>query len=442
MDTSLNPQDDRRRARKRRVVLLCASATLGLASVAEASGPHFGDWAPAAKIDEVGGNHVDVNTPAVDGCPMQSPDGLSLYMASNRAGGNGGLDIWVATRLHRGDSWGAPANLPAPINSLSDDFCPTPLEDGGLLFVSRRTTPGVTCGLGDIYMARRNPAHGWSDPEHLACAPAGPNSALDEQGPSYVLGQLYFSRNSATVAGELFVSSKTDQGFGPASAIVELNDPTANDIQPNVRKDGREVVFSSNRAGGSGGQDIWTATRSSVDDAWSPPVNLGPAVNTGLSESRPSLSSDAEQLLFGRAGPVGTGEGGTGASDIYVTTRDKNPTTPFTGTWIGNDPEPPDGDGSTVHLVIADGPNPAIEFTDDFGTVCVNAGSPVTVFTARLNGRVDGLTLDATFRNARCGPVVLHFLAGESYSLELDDGGNDDPSDDTLFDGSVLWRRA
>jgi predicted small metal-binding protein len=85
----------------------------------------------------------------------------------------------------------------------------------------------------------------------------------------------------------------------------------------------REIVFSSNRAGGLGGQDIWSATRASVDDPWSNPVNLGPNVNTGLGESRPSLSWDAQQLLFGRAGPAGTGEGATGMSDIYVTTREK-----------------------------------------------------------------------------------------------------------------------
>jgi len=295
------------------------------APVALAGGPGFDSWATAQKIDEVGGNHADVNTASLDGCPIQAPDGLSLYMATNRPGGHGGLDIWVAARQHRNDPWGAPGNLPAPINSAADDFCPTPIEGGGLFFVSRRAIPDVTCGMGDIYLARLNPAHGWGEPEHLACAPAGPNSALDEQGPSFVQGQLYFSRSSAAVPGDLFVSSMTDAGFAPASAIVELNDAAANDIQPNMRKDGREVVFSSNRAGGAGGQDIWSSTRASVDDPWTPPVNLGPVVNTGFGESRPSLSNDAQQLLFGRAGPAGTNEGGTGASDIYVTTRQKNP---------------------------------------------------------------------------------------------------------------------
>jgi hypothetical protein len=308
------------------VLALVISVAAG-AALAALAGPNFSAWSAPQKIDEVGGNHADLNTPALDGCPIQSPDALSLYMATNRSGGKGGLDIWVATREKPSDAWGAPVNLPEPINSAADDFCPTPIHGDGLLFVSRRVVEGVTCGLGDIYFTRLNPAHGWSEPEHLGCDPVGPNSALDEQGPSYVQGRLYFSRSALPPGntGELYVSEKQgDMSFAAASPIVELNDATANDIQPNVRKDGREIVFSSNRVGGLGGQDIWSATRASVEDAWSAPVNLGSNVNTAFGESRPSLSWDAEQLLFGRAGPAGTGEGGTGMSDIYVTTRERN----------------------------------------------------------------------------------------------------------------------
>ena len=329
MTKSLDPTRSSQRSSRRRVAtfaaLVLTTVSLVDAPSAAAGGPQFGSWTSAEKIDTVGGNQEDLNTSSLDGCPIQAPDGLSLYMATNRPGGKGGLDIWVATRQHRGDAWGAPENLPEPINSAFDDFCPTPIEGNGLFFVSRRTIPGVTCGMGDIYVTRRNPAQGWSDPEHLACAPDGPNTAIDEQGPSYAQGQLYFSSSVPTGSGELFVSVKTGQGFGPATAIAELNDATANDIQPNVRKDGRELVFSSNRAGGAGGQDIWSATRASIDQPWSAPVNLGAGVNTAFGESRPSLSNDAAQLLFGRAGPAGTGEGGTGAADIYVTTRQKNP---------------------------------------------------------------------------------------------------------------------
>ena len=174
------------------VLGLTLSIAAGAALAADA-GPHFTAWAPAQKLDEVAGNNAEVNTPFLDGCPIQAPDGLSLYMASNRPGGLGGLDIWVAAREREDAPWSAPVNLGAPVNSAADDFCPTPIHGGGLFFVSREALPG-RCGLGDIYFTRLNPAHGWTEPERLACAPEGPNSALDEQGPSYIQGRLYYSR--------------------------------------------------------------------------------------------------------------------------------------------------------------------------------------------------------------------------------------------------------
>ena len=282
----------------------------------------FSDWAPAQKIDEVSNNSPELNTPSLDGCPIQAPDGLSIYMASNRPGGLGGLDIWVARRTSTDAPFGAPENMGAPINSSFDDFCPTPLRGNGLLFVSRRAT-AESCGMGDIYFSRRNPAHGWTEPTHFACAPDGPNSALDEQGPSYVDSGgrqlLFFSSGTAAIPADIFMSQgNVDSGFGPASPVVELNS-AGNDLQPNVRKDGLEVVFSSNFAypGALGGQDIYTSTRASITDPWSPPLNLGTAVNTAAAETRPSLSWDARTLLFGRA------PGPEGMADIYITTRDK-----------------------------------------------------------------------------------------------------------------------
>jgi hypothetical protein len=282
-------------------------------------------WSSAQKIDEMNGNSVEMNTSALDGCPIESPDGLSLYLASNRAGGKGGLDIWVATRSSTSSSWGAPQNLGEPVNSAADDFCPTPVGKNGLFFVSREALPGA-CGQGDIYFTHRTGAAGWAEPERLLCAPAGPNSALDEQGPSWVSAgktlrgkkMLFFSRSSATpaVPGEIYVSDRQNGArFGPATAVAELNDAAANDIQPNVRADGLEVVFSSNRAGGMGTQDIWIATRGSLDAPWSAPTNLGAVVNTTAAESRPSFSRNGAQLLFGRA------PGPEGSSDIYMTTR-------------------------------------------------------------------------------------------------------------------------
>ncbi len=312
-----------RRAPGGSTAILITLAALTLAGLASAAS--FGPWAASQKLDETGGNSAELNTPSIDGCPIQSPDGLRLYMASNRPGGRGGLDIWMATRPATSAPWGAPQNLGEPVNSAADDFCPTPVGKRSLFFVSREPLPGA-CGQGDIYFTHERSPGTWAEPERLLCAPAGPNSELDEQGPSWVdvsktlRGKklLYFSRSSTTpsVAGEIFVSERQNGArFGPATALTELNDAAANDIQPNVRADGLEIVFSSNRAGTAGGQDVWAATRSSVAAGWSAPVNLGPAVNTAAGETRPSLSRDGTQLLFGRA------PGPEGGSDIYITTR-------------------------------------------------------------------------------------------------------------------------
>jgi hypothetical protein len=303
-----------------RIIVMAGLLLAALAGTAAAS-HSLGPWGAAQKVDEIGGNSSELNTASLDGCPIQSPDGRSLYMASNRPGGLGLLDIWVARRPHRHAPWGAPENLGAPVNSAADDFCPTPIRGGGLFFVSREALPG-SCGMGDIYFTRHSRRHGWSEPERLACAPEGPNSELDEQGPSYVEAgrgtALYFSRSSAIVPGDIFVShERRHRGFGPAAPVAVLNDVAANDIQPNVRGDGREVVFSSNRTGTFGAQDIWVATRRSLHHAWSMPVNLGAAVNTAAAESRPSLSWDGRTLLFGRS------PGPEGMSDIYVATRGK-----------------------------------------------------------------------------------------------------------------------
>jgi hypothetical protein len=292
----------------RRHVLFCL---LGIALLVATAGTaqakqEPGEWGPAAS--------VPVNVPdAQDGCPIESPDGRSLYFASTRTGGQGGIDIWVAHRDSKHAPWGAPENLPAPINSVSDDFCPTPTRGGRLFFVSRRTIPGA-CGMGDIYLSRLNRATGWEDPRHLACDyDGGPNTGLDEQGPSYVKAggpSLYYSSGP-----DIYVSQRHRDGtFGVGRPVAELNS-TAMDIQPNVRRDGREIVFASNRVGTLGGQDIWASTRKGPKGSWSTPVNLGGNVNTLAGETRPSFSWDGDTLYFGRA------PGAPSTADIFVAHR-------------------------------------------------------------------------------------------------------------------------
>lgn len=283
------------------------------------SAMHFGPWDAPVNMESIAGTASDFNTAFNDGCPYQSPDGLSFYMASNRPGGLGGQDIWVATRESTDDPWGSPVNAGMPINSSADDFCPTPVRGNGLYFVTARPHPDG-CGGADIYFTRFNKKHGWSDPENLGC---GINSSAGEASPSYFEDEdgneiLYFSSNRT----DGFAPGGTDSdiyysvNFGPAQLAPGLN-TAQDDFRPNVRKDGREVYFDSNRPGGLGGFDIWTAARDSTGLSWSTPTNVL-VVNSASNETRASLSWRGDQLVFGSNRP-----GVEGQADIFVTTREK-----------------------------------------------------------------------------------------------------------------------
>jgi hypothetical protein len=78
------------------------------------------------------------------------------------------------------------------------------------------------------------------------------------------------------------------------------------------------MFFDSNRAGGFGGLDVWSATRETISDPWSVPINLGPNVNSSANETRPFLSWGGTTLYFGT-----TRQGVEGVSDIFFTTRTK-----------------------------------------------------------------------------------------------------------------------
>jgi Tol biopolymer transport system component len=262
----------------------------------------------------------NVNTPALEGCPLESPDGHYLFMASNRSDN---LDIWAAYRETEDDAWGVPSRLPEPVNSEFDDFCPTPLTGGRLMFVSTR--PSLTCapGAADIYETRLDPAFGWLPPEILPCAAVDDvNTFAAEFSPSLVEAEgrtiLFFSSAREGVQ-KIYTSERQANGkWGPAVAVEELNSGFQ-DARPNVSHNGLEIVFDSTRDGGP--PDIWTATRWQLSEPWSAPRKLGTNVNSDAAEARASLSRDGTRLYFGS-----TRQGGQ--FDIYVARRFNPPGPP------------------------------------------------------------------------------------------------------------------
>jgi hypothetical protein len=104
-------------------------------------------------------------------------------------------------------------------------------------------------------------------------------------------------------------SAPTNLGTAVNSSFVE--------ITPTVSKDGLSLYFSSDRPGTFGALDLYVSQRSSVEQPWGSPVNLGPVLNSAAVDQAPGLSRDGHYLFFATDRP-----GGLGGLDIWVSRRE------------------------------------------------------------------------------------------------------------------------
>ena len=124
---------------------------------------------------------------------------------------------------------------------------------------------------------------------------------------------------------------------------------TSDDQHMTISKDGLTLIFSSNRPGGSGDQDLWFTERASRDECWGDAVNLGNVVNSAVQDLAPNLSTDGHWLYFHSRRPGGCGAGTSG--ELWVAHRqDKSANLGW---------ETPINLGCTINLVGFDqaGPN-------------------------------------------------------------------------------------
>jgi hypothetical protein len=289
-------------------------------------------WEPPRPLGEI------INTSDHDYEPRLSWDGMTLFFVRGKAAHN--ADIYLARRTPSG--WTAPEPL-AEINTEHDELGPEPSGDGSaLFFYSDR--PGGSGGY-DLWVAYRrgDGTSGYREPINLG---PGVNSEFNDYGPAVTRdgALLYFSSNRprdeveapdphawpATVREDLFrrtydlyESAITDSGFGPAVALDALNTP-ANEGAPAVSPTGDFLYFASDRDGGHGGFDLYRVRRAAA--GFHPTENLGPAVNTSSNELDPGLTHLGYGLFFSSdrfapaAGPPSEAVTIERQYDLYYTT--------------------------------------------------------------------------------------------------------------------------
>jgi hypothetical protein len=173
-------------------------------------------------------------------------NGLTLYFASNRAGGFGAGDLYVTARESRDQAWGRATNLGPVLNTAAFEAFPTPTADGNTLFFNRSTT--FDSNDSDIWVTSRSDAQApWAAPQRL---------------------------------------------------VTPVNGPRA-EFSPSISSDGLSLYFASDRDGNLGSIDIWVSTRNGAADAWGIPRNLGTNINAaGAMTLAPFITSNNRALYF------------------------------------------------------------------------------------------------------------------------------------------------
>jgi peptidoglycan-associated lipoprotein len=111
------------------------------------------EWNSSKILEIVNDSTISVGHPSI------SADELTLYFVMlDYEGGYGGRDIWKTTRASKSKSWGTPVNLGAKINTPDDDMYPYIKSDGTLYFSSNGH---IGMGGHDLFEATLNDEDKW-----------------------------------------------------------------------------------------------------------------------------------------------------------------------------------------------------------------------------------------------------------------------------------------
>lgn len=197
-------------------------------------------------------------------------------------------------------------NLTA-INTPRLEFSPAFYQNGIVYVTEKKNAPLDPEGrrIYDLFYAESDQFGMLLPPEDFSI---NLNSELHEGPVAFNKNsdQIYFTRSNmrnglrkadkeGTTCLKIFEATK---GLNDWENIRELpfNNDNYNMCHPSLSADGNRLYFSSDMPGGKGGYDIYYADRKGT--SWSPPVNLGPGINTDKNEVFPFIHSSSQTLFF------------------------------------------------------------------------------------------------------------------------------------------------
>ena len=228
-----------------------------------------------------------VNTRRRETTPYVAADGRRLFFASRgRPEGLGRNDLYVSE--WQGDGWGVARNLGTPVNSATDEIAPCLMPDGVTLWFSRRDI---------VQQAYDFMLTAWIEGEWLQPIPVGEPfySPGDERMATITADgrQLFFTASYKRGRGgfDLYVAYRDDAGrWGDTQNLGPRINTKVSDYSPGISPDGRRLYFSSQRDE-VGNFDLYVCELVE-GGSWGQPVRLPAPINTRMTEYCPFIGPD------------------------------------------------------------------------------------------------------------------------------------------------------
>jgi Tol biopolymer transport system component len=216
-------------------------------------------------------------------------------------------DIYMSHKLN--GQWQKPQGLDN-INTESNEAVLAISNDGQQLFVFRATENDG----GDIYVSRLE-ADGYGTPEKLK----GEINTNSWEGSITLSGDqkkvIFASERPGGFGGKDLYSAIKLEGntWGQIKNLGETINTPYDDDAPYLHPNGRALVFSSKGHNSMGEFDIFLSEMNEADSSWKRPVNVGYPINTTDDDIFYALSADGKRGYF-----ASTKAGGHGDKDIYT----------------------------------------------------------------------------------------------------------------------------
>ncbi len=139
----------------------------------------------------------------------------------------------------------------------------------------------------------------WAKPRNITPSVASDGN-MDVVGLSYD-GLKMLLAVTDQFTSNIYVSTYENKRWNPAVSLGKPINSKYYEAQACFSPDGTSIYFSSNRQESMGGMDIFRSDQQE-NGTWGEPVNLGPAINTILSEEAPTMSPDGKRLYFSSQG--------------------------------------------------------------------------------------------------------------------------------------------